>query len=99
MTNSDIADQLKLYADLSELNGGNPFKIKSYASAAFRIDKLPVSLEGKTIEELEMTEGVGKSLAAKIHEICTTGTFEELERVLENTPQGVQQMMHVNQYI
>lgn len=95
MTNSDIADQLKLYADLSELHGGNPFKIKSYASAAFRIDKLPVQLEGKTVEELEKIDGVGKSLATKIYEINATGSFQELNEVLQDTPEGVQQMLHV----
>src|SRR5689334_17775676 len=95
MTNSDIADQLKLYADLSELHGGNPFKIKSYASAAFRIDKLPVQLEGKTVEELEKVDGVGKSLASKIYEINATGSFQELNDVLHDTPEGVQQMLHV----
>lgn len=40
MSNSDLADIFKLYADLSELHGGNAFKIKSFASASFRIDKM-----------------------------------------------------------
>lgn len=95
MSNSDIADLLKLYADLYELHGGNPFKIKSYASAAFRIDKLPVHLEGKSVEELELVEGVGKSLASKIYEINATGSFEELNTLIEDTPAGVREMMHI----
>lgn len=95
MNNSDIADLLKLYADLSELHGGNPFKIKSFASASFRIDKLPVKLEGKSVEELEKVEGVGKSLAKKIHEINETQSFEELDELLRDTPQGVLHMMRI----
>lgn len=95
MTNSDIADLLKLYADLSELHGGNPFKIKSFASASFRIDKLPAVLEGKTIQELEKIEGVGKSLASKIAEINQTESFADLNELLAQTPEGVLQMMKI----
>ncbi len=95
MTNSDIADLLKLYADLSELHGGNPFKIKSFASAAFRIDKLPTFLAGKSIEELEKVDGVGKSLATKIYEINSTESFKELNDLLAETPEGIQQMMKI----
>jgi DNA polymerase (family 10) len=95
MTNSDIADLIKAYADLSELHGGNPFKIKSYASAAFKIDKLPAQLTGLSIEELEKVDGVGKSLASKIYDICTTGSFSELKELLGATPEGVQQMMRI----
>jgi DNA polymerase (family 10) len=95
MTNSDIADLIKLYADLSELHGGNPFKIKSFSAAAFKIDKLTISLESKSVEELEKVDGVGKSLAAKIYEINTTENFHELRELLEATPEGVQQMMRI----
>jgi DNA polymerase (family 10) len=95
MTNSDIADLIKLYADLYELHGGNPFKIKSFSAASFKIDKLPIPLYGKTIAELETVDGVGKSLANKIYEISTTGSFEELNVLLRDTPEGVQQIMKI----
>lgn len=95
MTNSDISDILKLYADLSELHNGNPFKIKSFAAASFRIDKMPEPLAGKSIEELENTEGIGKSIAAKIIEINTRESFKELDELIEATPKGVREMMQV----
>lgn len=95
MTNSDIADVLKLYANLSELHGGNDFKIKSYNAASFKIDKLQIPLAGKTIAELEKIDGVGKSLAAKIFEINQTETFPELQEMIDNTPQGVRDMFRV----
>ncbi|MCF8425367.1 MAG: PHP domain-containing protein [Bacteroidia bacterium] len=95
MTNSDIADLLKLYADLSELHGGNPFKIKSFASASFRIDKMPEPLYGKSLQELEGMEGVGKSIAQKLHEIFTTESFKELSELLEATPEGVRDIMRI----
>lgn len=89
MSNEEIAELFKWYADLSELHGGNPFKIKSYGAAAFRIDKLSIPLEGKSVEELEQIEGIGKSIAVKIDEINKTQTFPELVEIINNTPQGV----------
>jgi DNA polymerase (family 10) len=95
MTNSDIADMLKLCANLSELHGGNEFKIRSYNTASFKIDKLQIPLEGKTIAELEKIDGVGKSLAAKIFEINLSETFPELQELIDNTPAGVRDMFRV----
>ncbi|TAE85228.1 MAG: DNA polymerase/3'-5' exonuclease PolX [Bacteroidetes bacterium] len=95
MTNEQIAEKLKWYADLSELHNGNPFKIKSYAAASFRIDKLLEPLAGKSIAELEQIEGVGKSVAAKVFQLSTTGTFDELQQLEQDTPLGVQQLFAV----
>lgn len=95
MTNEEIAEKLKWYADLSELHNGNPFKIKSYAAASFRIDKLLEPLDGKSIAELEQLDGVGKSVASKVHQLTTTGTFDELAELEAATPPGVQQLFLV----
>lgn len=95
ITNYEIAALLKYYAELSELHDGNPFKIKSYQSASFRIDRLELPLDGLNIEQLVATEGVGKSLAAKIFEITQTHTFQELEELIKATPQGVIDMFKV----
>jgi DNA polymerase (family X) len=95
MTNSEIADLIKLYANLYELHDGNTFKIKSFQAASFRIDKLPIPLFGLSIDELEKVDGIGKSLSGKIHEITLTGSFIELEDLLGQTPEGVMQMMKI----
>jgi DNA polymerase (family 10) len=95
MTNSDIADMLKLYADLSELHGGNPFKIKSFAAASFRIDKITEPLYGKSLTELEAIEGVGKTIAQKLVQIFETESFPELTELLEATPEGVRDIMRI----
>lgn len=78
-----------------ELHGGNPFKIKSYNAASFKIDKMAVPLAGKSEEELEQLDGIGKSLASKIYEINATGSFEELNDLLQQTPEGVLQILHI----
>jgi DNA polymerase (family 10) len=95
MTNSDIADLFKLFADLSELHGGNPFKIKQFTNAFFRIDKMLTPLENLSIPELEKIEGIGKGIAAKIDEINKIESFGELNDLLANTPEGVLMMMKI----
>ncbi|WP_158995761.1 DNA polymerase/3'-5' exonuclease PolX [Mucilaginibacter sp. L196] len=95
MENKPIARRLRLLSRLMELHEVNPFKIKSVANAAFKVDKLPFAVAGKTLAELEKVEGIGKSTAAKIHELVETGTMTELEDLLADTPEGVVEMMGI----
>jgi DNA polymerase (family 10) len=95
MTNSEIADNLKLTANLLELLEDNPFKIKSLLNASFKVDKLEVDLHGLNQQEIEKVEGIGKSIAAKINELNQTGTTAELQELFTKVPIGVIQMMDV----
>lgn len=95
MTTEEIARALKLTAQLMELHGENPFKVKSLSNAAFKLDKTNVDLENKSLEELEKIEGIGKGIAQKINELQTTGSTKELTDMLAKTPVGVIEMMGV----
>src|SRR6201985_3624307 len=95
MENKPISRTLRLLSQLMELHEVNPFKIKSIANAAFKGDKLPFKLADKPFEELEKIDGIGKSLAAKIAELLTTGTMQELEELLAATPPGVVEMLAI----
>ncbi|MEO7212766.1 helix-hairpin-helix domain-containing protein [Mucilaginibacter sp.] len=95
MENKPIARTLRLLSQLMELHEVNPFKIKSIANAAFKVDKLPFPIAGKSIAELEKIDGIGKSLAAKIAELLETGSMAELQEMLEKTPEGVVEMMGI----
>lgn len=89
MENKPVARTLRLLSQLMELHEGNPFKIKSVANAAFKVDKLPFPIAGKTLEQLEKVNGIGKSIASKIIELFETGTIAEMQELLDNTPAGV----------
>lgn len=95
MTNSQLSDKLKWFADLSELHQQNSFKIRSYTSAAFRIDKYPTQLSTMAIADIEKIDGIGKSMVAKIEQLLATGSFDELNELENKTPQGVQQMFAI----
>jgi len=72
MENKTIARTLRLFSQLLDLHDENPFKVRSMANAAFKIDKLPFALNSKTESELSVIDGIGKSIATKIHELLTT---------------------------
>ena len=95
MENKPISRTLRLLSQLMELHEVNPFKIKSIANAAFKVDKLPFPIASKTSGEMEKIDGIGKSTATKIIELLETGEIAELQELLDNTPEGVVEMMGI----
>ncbi|MFN0188787.1 MAG: helix-hairpin-helix domain-containing protein [Bacteroidia bacterium] len=95
MDNQKIADILESTAKLLELHGDNPFKIKSYLNAVNKIERQEEKLEGKSKEELEKMDGIGKSLSQKIFQLMQEETFPELDELISKTPIGVMEMMKI----
>lgn len=95
MDNKTISRSFKLLAQLMELHNANPFRIKSYANAAFKLDKLGLNLVEIPAEELATIEGIGKSIADKIIELRTAGTLKELDELIQQTPEGLIPMLGI----
>jgi len=95
MENKTIARTLRLLSQLMELHEENPFKIKSVANAYFKVDKLPFALKDKPLDELDKIDGIGKGLASKIIELLQTGELQELNEILQRTPEGVVEMLGI----
>ena len=95
MENKTIARTLRLLSQIMELHKENPFKIKSVANAAFKIDKLPYAIKGKTIEEIEQIDGLGKSMSAKVWELLSLGTLTDLQNLIDKTPEGIVEMLSI----
>lgn len=93
--NYAIADQFNLLSKLMDIHQENSFKSKSYATAAFNIEKLPVQLAEMPTEELAGLKGIGTSTANKIIEIRTLGKIKILEELIAKTPTGVLEMMNI----
>ena len=93
--NYAIADQFSLLSKLMDIHQENSFKSKSYAAAAFNIEKLPVQLAEVAREELAGLKGIGNSTASKIIEILDTGKLLVLEELIAKTPQGILEMMQI----
>lgn len=95
MENKTIARTLRLLSQLMELHNENPFKIKSVANAAFKVDKLPYALQGKSLEEIAQIDGLGKSISAKVWELLESGSMVELDTILAETPEGIVEMLGI----
>lgn len=95
MENKTIARTLRLLSQLMELHNENPFKIKSVANAAFKVDKLPYAVQGKNLEEIAQIDGLGKSISAKVWELLETGSMTELDSILAETPEGIVEMLGI----
>lgn len=95
MENQTILDILELTGKLLELHGENDFKVRAYYSAVFNLDKSTEDLTTIPVAQLSGLQGVGKSMAAKIEEIRTTGTLKEMNDLLQETPEGVLEMFRI----
>ncbi|MBC6492069.1 helix-hairpin-helix domain-containing protein [Flavihumibacter stibioxidans] len=95
MDNYAIADQFSLLAKLMDIHGDNPFKSKSYAAAAFNIEKLPAQLTDISTDKIAGLKGIGDSTAKKIIELLSTGKLQALEDLILKTPPGILEMMQI----
>jgi DNA polymerase (family 10) len=95
MENKAISRTFRLLSQLMELHQENPFKIKSVANAAFKIDKLPFPIHTRSQEEIEQIDGLGKSMSAKVWELLTSGSINDLENIKGNTPPGIVEMLGI----
>jgi len=95
MTNKEIAKKFNMLAKLMELHDENTFKIKSYSSAYLNIRKQPVELSSLNESGLGALQGIGKTISAKITELVNTGELQELNNLLEKTPDGIVEMLNI----
>jgi DNA polymerase (family 10) len=93
--NTDIAGIFDEIADFLEIEGENPFRIRAYRNAARTVSGLGSELKDMVAAEADLTKlpGIGKELAAKIHEILETGTAKALIKLQQRIPQTVIEML------
>ena len=90
MKNREIAQVFQDIADLLELKGENPFKIRAYQKVVRSIDHLPVEVEQLVAEDrLKEIPGVGEAIAKKITELVTTSKLEYYEKLKSEFPEGI----------
>jgi DNA polymerase (family 10) len=89
--NTEIASAFDHLADLLEIEGANPFRVRAYRNAARTIGDLPHSVADMLAkgEDLAELPGVGEDLAAKIAELVETQRLPLLEEVKRRMPAGL----------
>ncbi len=93
--NYQIADMFSLLSKLMDIHGENSFKAKSYAAAAFNIEKLPVQLAEVDHSKIASYKGIGESTAKKVIEILQTGQLKALNDLISTTPPGIIEMLSI----
>jgi DNA polymerase (family 10) len=98
MSNVDVARVLVDLADLLEIQGANPFRVRAHRSGARTIETLAEPIEG-LVEDPERSpeelSGIGKDLSEKIISIVLTGKLDQLDELREQVPAGVVAMLRI----
>ena len=94
--NGDLADQLDLLADLSEILEEESFKVVAYRRAAGRIRESPLpiaelALDGRAKE----LPGIGKTIENKVVEVVEDGEMHALTKRRSMVPAGVVEFLRL----
>jgi DNA polymerase (family 10) len=92
--NEDVAAAFDEIADLLDIEGENPFRIRAYRRAAQVVRTLPRDLgELGDEKELDALPGIGADLAGKIAELRRTGHLRALETLRRRVPPGLRALL------
>jgi len=96
MKNSEIAKVFEDIADLLELKGENPFKIRAYQRVVRSIEHLPVEVEQLVKEDrLKEIPGAGEAITKKITELVNTGKLHYYEELKAEFPEGISTLLDI----
>ncbi|MBI3679332.1 MAG: DNA polymerase/3'-5' exonuclease PolX [Acidobacteria bacterium] len=98
MENREIAQLLAETADLMEIAGEDPFRIRSYRNGASAIEGYPERIEDilkDAARSVTQIPGIGKGLASALEEIAQRGSFERRDQMLERYPPTALEMLKI----
>ncbi len=99
MINLDMARIFDEIADILEVKGENPFRIRAYRRAARTIETLVQDLkviaERGGVSELKKIPGVGEGIAKKIVEIAKTGDCKKHRELMQEVPPGLLELLAI----
>lgn len=91
MDNATLARTFEEVADLLEIDGANPFRVRAYRNAARAVaeDSTPLARRLERGEDLTELPAIGKDIAAHGKELVETGRLELLDRLAERVPRSL----------
>ncbi|MBW8269277.1 DNA polymerase/3'-5' exonuclease PolX [Caldovatus aquaticus] len=97
VTNADIAAELDRIADLLDIEGANPFRVRAYRRAARIVEGLPRSVADMLAagEDLDALPGIGKDLAGKIAAIAAGQHPPLLAELEREVPPGITALLAI----
>ncbi len=96
MKNLEISAIFREIANILEIKGDNPFRIRAYERAAQNIEGLTEDIEDFVRDDRLMDiPGVGKDLADKIKEYVQTGKIKAYEDLKKKVPGGLLDLLNI----
>ncbi len=96
MISIKIAKIFEEIADMLEIKGENPFRIRAYRKAARNIRTLTNELEKFADEgRLEQIPGIGEGMKEKIYEILDTGRLQFYEELKNDIPPSLVKLLSI----
>ncbi len=95
--NADVAAVFEEIADLLEIEGANPFRVRAYRFAARTLRDLSREVAEMVAkgEDLTSLPGIGEDLAGKIKDIVATGTTALLEKHRKTVPATLTELLRI----
>jgi DNA polymerase (family 10) len=94
--NASIARALTELADLLELGGESPFRVRAFRQAARAVEGLGERVVDLVkAEKLKDVRGVGDGVARRIHELLDSGKIAEAEAARAKLPPGLMDLMNL----
>ena len=97
ISNDDLVKIFEEMADLLELSGENMFRVRAYRTGAAAIANVAQQLADLIASGHDLTEieGIGSTLAEKSKVILETGRLPQLEKLREEVPPSLRDIMRV----
>jgi DNA polymerase (family X) len=95
MDNKTMARLLAETADLLEIDGADSFRIRSYRRAAEAAEQTTVDLTEAAADSAGLMEipGIGKSMAAHLQSIASTGSLAQRDQLLKKYGVGILELL------
>jgi DNA polymerase (family 10) len=92
-----VAEELDKIASFMELKGENPFRVRTFRSAARTVKDLPKPIEAAVEDgSLASTRGIGTSTLQVIHDVMVSGRSQLLEDLRAQVPPGLVDMLAIS---
>jgi DNA polymerase (family 10) len=98
MTNRELAEVFEEMADILEIKGDNPFRIRSYRRVAEALGNLGFDAAHAATEDperLRAVPGIGEGTVRKLAELAATGHCEEHQQLRSELPASLLTMLQI----
>lgn len=95
--NREIASAFTRVADLLEIQGGNPFRVRAYREASRVLEDMTEPVERMVKDGTDLTgiKGIGNDLSEKIKAFVETGRLDYLEKLEAEIPASLLELMKI----